>query len=101
MIELYFTKHSTARQEIIVKIKDNELFKKKYREFYGKKPSKIDFWELQNSFFDDCVEVEYEHPLWEDEYIENDYELIEKYKEIFQEAVSLNNLATLLSKRLE
>ena len=101
MIELYFTKHLTTSQEIIVKIKDNELFKKKYREFYGKKPSKIDFWELQNSFFDDCVEVEYEHPLWEDEYIENDYELIEKYKEIFQEAVSLNNLATLLSKRLE
>ena len=92
MIELYFTKHSTARQEIIVKIKDNELFKKKYTEFYGKKPSKIDFWELQNSFFDDCVELEYEHPLWEDEYIENAYERIEKFKKIFQEAVDMLTL---------
>jgi len=78
--ELYFNMRFQAWKRIKIIIKDEDLFKKKCEEFlnenieYG---DYIDFFDLENSDFNDCVEIEHGDMNFDDTEYENYYDVME------------------------
>jgi hypothetical protein len=64
-----------AWKEVKIIIKDEEKFKECCEEFFDDEDRDIDFYDLEDSYFDDCVEVEHGEIEWDDEDRE-EYEVI-------------------------
>lgn len=68
-----------ARKEIKIIIKDEEKFKQISEELFDDEERAFDFYDLEESYFDDCVEVEHGEIEWDDVDIEEYEEMMRKY----------------------
>ena len=73
--EMKFTMRLDAWKEIKIIIKDEAKFKESCEEFFGDEDRDIDFYDLEDSYFYHCVEVEHGEIEWDDEDRE-EYEVI-------------------------
>ena len=71
----------SAWRNVTIKIKDEEMFKEKYRHFSNKEHEggHLNFWEFEDEFFEECIEVEYQDLCWDDEDWDELDEVIENY----------------------
>lgn len=65
--EMKFKMRFDAWKEIKIIIKDEEKFKQSCEEFFEDEERVIDFYDLKDSYFEDCVEVEHGEIKWDDE----------------------------------
>ena len=64
MKELSFVKPIQAWKEIKVVIKDEKEFKKKYKEFAKLNGNTLDYYDIEPSIFENCIEVVQEEFNW-------------------------------------
>lgn len=79
MKEMKFKMRFDARKEIKIIIKDEEKFKQISEELFDDEERAFDFYDLEESYFDDCVEVEHGEIEWDDVDIEEYEEMMRKY----------------------
>jgi hypothetical protein len=77
--EMKFKMRFDAWKEIKIIIKDEEKFKQSCEEFFEDEDREIDFYDLEDSYFDDCVEVEHGEIEWDDEDREEYEEIMGEY----------------------
>ena len=77
--EMKFKMRFDAWKEIKIIIKDEEKFKESCEEFFEDEDREIDFYDLEDSYFDDCVEVEHGEIEWDDEDREEYEEIMSEY----------------------
>lgn len=79
--EMKFKMRFDAWKEIKIIIKDEEKFKESCEEFFEDEVRDIDFYDLEDFYFEDCVEVEHGEIEWDDENRD-------EYEEIMREYIS-------------
>lgn len=79
MRELNFVKPIQAWKEIKVVIKDEDEFKKKYKEFTKVNGRIIEYYDIEDSLFENCIEVVQEEFEWCEVCTDDFTNLIEEY----------------------
>jgi hypothetical protein len=79
MRELSIIMGLDAWKLIKIIIKDEEKFKESCKEFFEAEDRDIDFYDLEDSYFDDCVEVEHGEIEWENEDKEDFDDVMSEY----------------------
>lgn len=69
MKEIVFANYDRCSRNVTIKITDEKLFKQKVAEWIEQEGS-LNYWNLEESHFQDCVEMEYEE--WQQEGEEDD-----------------------------
>lgn len=77
--EMKFKLRFDAWKEIKIIIKDEEKFKESCEEFFEDEEREIDFYDLEDSYFEDCVEIEHGEIEWDDEDREEYEEIMGEY----------------------
>ncbi|GAA4057800.1 hypothetical protein [Flavobacterium chungnamense] len=77
--EMKFKMRFDAWKEIKIIIIDEEKFKESCEEFFEDEEREIDFYDLEDSYFEDCVEIEHGEIEWDDEDREEYEEIMGEY----------------------
>lgn len=79
--EMNLRKRLRGWQLVKIIIKDEEKFKESCEEFFEDEDREIELYDLEDSYFEDCVEIEHEEVEWDDD---DDQEFLE-YEELRDE----------------
>lgn len=81
MKELEYRLRMSAWRDVTIKIKDEDMFKEKYKHFSNKEHEggPLNFWDFDDEFFEECIEVEYQDLCWDNEDWDEMDEVIENY----------------------
>ena len=81
MIELNYRLRMSAWRDVTIKIKDEEMFKERYKHISNEEHEggHLHYWEFENEFSEECIEVEYDDLNWDNEDWDELDEVMENY----------------------